>query len=180
MTARLFLAIPIPEQVTEALEGAMQHYPQYIEKVVPRERWHLTLLWLGEVENYAWYMRRLGGEMPQNFLPVITLTHVGRGLRREQLWAYAHETSVLKGVRTQIRQRVIKLRIPRIKTSKIAKESFVPHVRLANFHSSSRGIGLADYPVGVTFTVKQVVIYSSEPESQGVKYINQGVIDLAP
>ncbi|MFH1354292.1 MAG: RNA 2',3'-cyclic phosphodiesterase [bacterium] len=180
MTARLFLAIPIPEQITNALEQAMQHYPQYVEKMVPKENRHLTLLWLGEVKNYAWYLRRLSGKMPQHFLPAITLTHVGRGLRREQLWAYAHETNVLKNVRRQVRRRVIKLRIPKMQTSKMEKELFVPHVRLANLHPASRGIGLADYPVGVTFTAKQIVIYSSELKKEGAKYTSEGIISLVP
>lgn len=180
MIARLFIAIPIPDHVAGALEQALSHYPQYIERVTPVSDWHLTLLFLGEVKNYSWYRRRLTKNLPQLYLPVITVTHVGRGLHRGQLWAYAHETNVLKNVRAQIGRRVSKLRMPMVQAAKQQKEKFVPHVRLATLCPASGGVGLADYPVGVTFTARQAAIWRSELFPDGARYTSQGTISLVP
>ena len=180
MIARLFIAIPIPDHVAGALEQALSHYPQYIEMVTPVGNWHLTLLFLGEVKNYSWYRRRLTKDLPQPYLPVITVTHVGRGLHRGQLWAYAHETNVLKNVRAQICRRVSKLHMPMVRAAKQQKEKFVPHVRLATLRPATCGIGLADYPVGMTFTVRQAVIWRSELLPNGARYTSEGTINFVP
>lgn len=180
MTARLFIAIPVPDHVTQELEQAMQYYPQYIEKLIPKSRWHLTLFFLGEVKNYPWYLGRLTKNLPQQFLPAVTITHVGRGLHRGQLWAYAHRANVLDNVRTQISQRVSKLRIPMLQGAKRKRERFIPHINLAKLHPASRGVGMADFPVVTTFTARQAVIYRSDLGPKGPNYTKEGIINLVP
>lgn len=174
------MAIPIPRHVAEVLEQTLSYYPQCIDKMTPITNWHLTLLFLGEVKNFSWYKRRLTKDLPQPYLPIINITHVGRGLHQGQLWAYAHKTNVLKNARAQIGRRVSKLRMPMVRAAKQQKKNFVPHARLATLRPALASMALADYPVGVTFTARQVVVWRSELLPDGARYTREGTINLTP
>jgi len=175
---RLFIAVPIPKSAKEDMKRAMGSYNKFIAKAVPRKNWHLTFLFLGEVNHYQRYLRRMTEDLPRMFLPTISFTHIGRGYQRDQLWAYAQRTNVLEELRSTIRARLVKIRVPT--SSPITKGSaeFIPHVRLANMLEVTRGMGLADRRIAVTFMVKQVVIYKSEIDSKGAKYRAVGIINL--
>ncbi len=173
---RLFLAVPIPEAVVKVLERATHHYPQYIEKALPVENWHLTMVFLGEGENPAQYFGRLQKNLPQTFVPTVSLMHVGRGLQRSQLWAYAHPSTTLLNLRGQLVDRLKHMRFPL--PHRDEPSDFVPHVHLADLFPMSRGIGMADYPVISSFAVKEVNLYRSRSTPQGVQYSIEGIINL--
>lgn len=175
---RLFIAVPIPKSAKEEMKRAMGSYTKLIAKAVPRKNWHLTFLFLGEVKYYQRYLRRMTEDLPRMFLPTISFTHIGRGYQRDQLWAYAQRTNVLEELHSTIRARLVKIRVPTSKPITKKNVEFVPHVRLANLLEVTRGMGLADRQINVTFIVKQVVIYKSEPSSTGAKYSTVGIIKL--
>ncbi len=180
-TTRLFIAVPIPKDAKKEMRKALGNYEKFIEKKVPEKNWHLTFLFLGEVKHYQSYLRRMTEDLPRMFLPTISFTHVGRGYERDQLWAYAQQTNVLNELRSTIRERLVKIRVP-TSTSITTKggAEFVPHVKLANMLNVTRGMGLADRQITVTFMIKQVIVYKSEIDSAGAKYDAVGVINLIP
>lgn len=175
--ARLFLALPIPATTADILHHALEQYPQYIERVVPTENWHVTLVFLGEVEHPQQYLSRLIKALPQTFVPTVSIPYVGRGLQRDQLWAYAHASTSLTNLRTQLLDRLRAMRFP---TPGTTDPEYVPHIRLANLYAMSRGVGLADFPVTTSFTAREIHLYKSARTSEGAKYEIVGTIALTP
>lgn len=177
---RLFIAVPIPKSARNEMKKALNGYAKFIDKKVPEKNWHLTFLFLGEVNHYQRYLRRMIEDLPRMFLPTISFTHVGRGYQRDQLWAYAQQTNVLNELHSTIRARLVKIRVPTSAPITKNKTEFIPHVRLANMLEVTRGMGLADRQLAVTFMIKQIIIYKSEPDATGANYSAVGVINLLP
>ena len=50
--ARLFLALPVPLRIQHLLEKVLTQYAPYLERTIPSSNWHITLMFLGEIENY--------------------------------------------------------------------------------------------------------------------------------
>lgn len=173
---RLFLSVSIPPLVNKALEEAMRPYQPYIENEVTPVRRHLTLVFLGEVENPKQYYSRLLKDMPQTFVPTINLTHVGRGLHRMQLWAFGHPTNSLLNLREQVLMRLKKMRCPLPEDQ--ADREFVPHIHIANLYAMSRSVGLADQPLSTQFTVPTIELYKSTRSPDGLTYHLEGAIGL--
>lgn len=176
--ARLFIALPIPERSYPPLLTASQQYPEYVKSTVPTERWHMTILFLGEVANPKEYIPRLCKPLIQTYLPTVNVTHAGRGLQRLHLWAWVTPTPVLEHIRQELIARLKKMRF-RFPPGALDKE-FVPHIHLANFWPVSRGLGLADYPAATSFATPVAHIYSSLATPQGVQYSREGSIPLTP
>lgn len=175
VTTRLFLGVPIPDTARGALASGLAQYPQYIERTVPPERWHVTLVFLGEVEHPRQYYSRLFKALPQTFVPTIALTHVGRGLAREQLWAFVHASPGFLGLRQQLVARLKKMRLP---LPPALDREFTPHVHLANLFPMARGIGLADHPLSLSFIFPAVHLYRSTVTHEGPAYTIEGTIAL--
>lgn len=171
----LFLGIPIPSNVVTQLTRGMQQYPQYIERAVPPERWHLTVVFLGEVENPRQYYSRLFKTLPQVFVPTVALMHLGRGLTRSQLWAFAHPSTGLLSLRQQLLERLKKMRVP---LPQRGEREFTPHIHVADLFAMSRGIGIADHPLSVSFAIPAVHIYRSTLDANGPTYTIEGTIEL--
>jgi 2'-5' RNA ligase len=172
----MFIAIPVPSQIVPAISLAFEEYPQHIEKILPTEKWHLTLLWLGDVENPKQYYSRLTKPMPQSFVPTVRYTHVGRGAQRQQLWAYAEPSPSLLSMREALVARLRTMRFPF--PEKPQYEKFIPHTRVANLYSMSGGVGLADFPLTTTFVPKEIHIIRSELTPTGSEYFIENRIPL--
>lgn len=165
-SARIFIATPVPTQVVQAVQAALPEYQPYTERVVEASRWHLTLLWLGEVENPKQYYSRLRKAIPQQFVPTVRLTHLGRGKRRSQLWAYAEASVNLQNIRTQIIDRLRRMRFPL--PDAVLHRPFIPHIHVGDLYPIVLGIGLADYPLQTSFTIREAHAYRSHPSGQTV------------
>lgn len=172
---RLFVAVPIPALIQKNLIAALNSFPQYIEQTIDQERWHLTLVFLGEVENPRQYWSRLTKALPQAFMPTISITHIGRGLQRDQLWAYAHPTAILFNLYRELGQRLRGMRFP---LPRQQYDDFVPHVHVANLYPMARGIGIADAAVTTTFSVRELLVYRSVPGAHGSQYATEAAIPL--
>lgn len=155
--ARLFLGVSIPPATQAVFEETLAAFPQYVEKMIPPAHWHLTLAFLGEVENPQQYLSRLLKPLPQTYVPTVSVMHVGRGLHRMQLWAYAHPSTSLLNVREQLLDRLRTMRFPLPKDI----NDFVPHVHLATLYPMARGIGIADYPCATRFVINEINLYES-------------------
>lgn len=175
--ARMFIALPVPRAIVPAVEAAWQQYPQYIEQIIPPEKWHLTLAWLGEVENPRQYFSRLSKDMLQEFLPTVRINHVGRGRQRPQLWAYIDPAVALLTLREQLLRRLVKMRFPVPKET--VREKLVPHIHIADLYGVAGGVGLADYPVAQSFAAREAHIILSELKPRGSVFHRAGVIRLS-
>lgn len=173
--ARLFLGLSLPDKAKANLQESLRHFPNYIEKIIPPETWHLTLLFLGEVEHPQQYWSRLTKALPQTFIPTVSLMHVGRGIVRDQLWAYAHPSPGLQNLRQQLWDRLRSMRFP---IPEKQQQEFVPHVRLATLYPMARGLGMADHAVATTFSVSAVHVYHSAPGNNGPHYTITGDVPL--
>ena len=174
--ARLFLGVTIPPATRHIFQQALQQFPQYIEKTLPESRWHLTLAFLGDVENPQQYLARLLKPLPQTYVPTVSAMHIGRGLQRVQLWSYVHPSTSLLNLRTQLINRLRTMRFPLPKTG----DDFVPHVHLANLYPMARGIGIADYPCAARFALRHIHLYESLSLATGATYVIRGSIALNP
>lgn len=175
--ARLFIGLPVPASAQEVIEGALENYRQYLEGTVPKQNWHLTLLFLGEVLNHKQYVSRLTKPLPQAFVPAVSLTHLGRGLKRDQLWAYATATGTLQTVRQTLIARAKAMRMPL--PPRTEKDEFTPHITIARLLNVSRQLGLPDSVAATTFTAKEAYLYQSHADSRGVRYTVEGTIPLS-
>lgn len=175
-TQRMFIALPVPEIALGKIKGSFSHFANAIEKEVPTNKWHVTVAWLGEVYNPAQYMSRLVKPMPQSFVPTVRVTHVGRGHQRQQLWAYAEASTSLLNIRGQIIDRLKKMRfqLPEDK----GQQPFVPHITVAKLYDQLGRIGLADYPLMLSFVAERLLVVRSDITAKGVQYITEGEIIL--
>jgi len=172
--ARLFLGISIPAPARATITATFSQFPHYIEKTIAEERWHLTLLFLGDVENPQQYLSRLLKPNPQAYVPTVSVMHVGRGLNRLQLWAYCHPSTSLLNLQTQFADRLRTMRFPFPKN----KATYVPHIHLANLYPMARGIGIADVACATRFAVTQVHLYESLPLGNSSTYTIRASIPL--
>lgn len=175
---RLFIALPIPDKARAPLLAAAKHYPEYLKRTIPAQRWHLTLLFLGDIANPREYVSRLAKPLVQTYLPTVNITHAGRGLHRLHLWAWATPTPVLEHIRQALVERLKKMRFRF--PPQVLDQEFAPHVHIGNFWPVSRSLGLADYPAQTSFAAPLAHIYRSQPTARGVEYIIEASIPLTP
>ncbi len=165
---RVFLAVPAPQHVQESVQGVIPNFAHVTDKMVPGSNWHITLAWLGEVMNPQQYVARLSKPLRQSFTPGFRLMYLGRGRKRDQLWAYVEKNQVLLNIREELLQRLKKMRFPI--PAETIKQDFVPHIHVGDFYPAAGGVGLADVPLTVNFSVPAVILYSSLLTPQGVQY----------
>lgn len=175
-TQRMFIALPVPEAALEKIRDTFGHFANAIESEVPTTKWHVTIAWLGEVYNPAQYMSKLLKPMPQSFVPTVRVTHVGRGHQRQQLWAYTETSTSLLNIRTQIIDRLKKMRFQLPDDS--LEENFVPHITVAKLYEQLGRIGLADYPLLLSFVIDRLLVVRSDVTVEVSKYTIEGEISL--
>lgn len=173
----LFLAFPVPASVTELLSPIYGHYTSVIESRTPWEKLHVTLLWLGEAEVPAYQIKKLLKPLPQSFMPAVRLTHVGRGRKRQQLWAYGEALGPIINIREQLIARLkdIKWQLPKQEP----RNPYTPHITVAKLYDQLSHIGIADTTLITSFAVNEVVLYkSSVSASKTSVYSPVGTISL--
>ena len=160
--ATLFLAFSVPEAVAEALPTVWAHYGSVVAAPTAREKLHLTLLWLGPVDEApVEKIKNLVEPLPQSFVPTVRLTHIGRGRRRDQLWAYGEAAGPVVNIREQLLERLRTLDWPVPKQG--PRRPFTPHVTVASLYDQMSHVGVADYPFINSYTAEEVLLYKSTP-----------------
>lgn len=166
-SARLFLAIPVPSKPEAVLAKGVQEYAPYLERKIPPANWHITVAWLGNVQNYTQYIGKICEAIPQPFLPVATVTHMGKGIKPHLLWAYVSKTNILNNVRGTLVARLKEMDFP---LPKDIDREFVPHITLAHFTEEAIHMPTADHPVPTSWSVKEAVLYQSIFAETGIQY----------
>lgn len=174
--ARVFLGLDIPDFVKQSLYEGMKAYDRYIERTIPDERWHITLLFLGETANPKQYYSRLSKPLPQAYVPMVHVAYLGRGFHRGQLWAYINPTPLLMNIRNDLVVRLKKLRFPIPHKSLLGE--YAPHIAIAKLYSMSRGVGMPDEPISMTFAARDAYLYQSHFGKGTVRYTKEVRIPL--
>jgi len=173
---RLFIGLPIPEDVVRELHDKLRGYRSYIKKTVPMENWHITVMFMGEVGWQEDKLALLGEKMPQAFIPTVTLTHIGKGTKEDQLWVYVRSTKVLSELREQIKNRINQAKLLGGELGDC--RLFTPHVTLATLRADRNTRLVADEPVSAMWRADKLYIYRSELRASGAQYYREGLIDL--
>ena len=173
---RLFIAAEIPEEINGLLSEKLRQYAPYIRRAMKMENWHLTFLFVGMINNFPNYAGALTQDLPQAFLPTITLTHVGRGYQAGQLWAFAKPTALLHAIKQALWERVAG-QLPELSLLN-EHDDFVPHIKLAELRDRSVSKFVADCPLLATWPIKQLFLYSSTVYLGEQKYEVFGTIKL--
>lgn len=165
LSTRIFIGASIPSQVAQYLKNNLEGYTKFTKKMIPEENWHITFLFIGPVEDEQKLTKTVDKTMSQAFLPTISLTHIGRGLQKQQLWAYAKPTSLLTNIRKELTASVNTL------TNISSRHNdFVPHIKLANLRPSPYDKLLADKPLSAVWQIKELCVYRSELSAVGANY----------
>ena len=165
--ARFFIALPIPAKTRMLVAQALARQERTIVHTsVPEESWHITLVFLGAVEDWQRTLAKISKPLPSHFVPTVTITHLGQGKNRKQLWAYVQATNVLLRARTVLAQRA----------GRNEDRPFIPHVRVAELDGQSVTIGVADTRILTSFRVREACVYRSDLLPDGAMYTKVGVI----
>jgi len=129
---RLFIAIELPEAVKQALAGLRTAVPG--ARWVPTDQIHLTLAFLGEVDEAA--LERLSGELARILLPGFQLGFGAVGCfpdrrRPRVLWVGLEPDPRLKHLAAYVREAVLACGIPQ------EERPFSPHITLARLKLSA-------------------------------------------
>ena len=165
---RYFIGIPLPPDARKKLR--IQSWPGLSrykdEKLVPQNNWHITLAFIGHIEEdkkdelvellkvYQW-----GNEFKAS------VRHFGAFPAFEQakiLWMGLFKGSEqIEALAHQLRSRLDELEIP------YDDKPFVPHITVARLRSPKNCTKLADngkMKQEVNFNVDEIILYNSEKE----------------
>ena len=175
--SRYFAGLAVPEKVQVTIAEAMKHYRDYITYVVPKENWHMTLLYMGELPGIEEFLPELTKPLPQVFVPAVSVTHLGQGVQTDQLWAYVHITPTIEALHSDLVQRAQKAGITL--PEDVYNRSFVPHIRVADINPGKNKLGMPDAAVTVTFSVMEAHVYKTKQGEGGVSYTKEATIPLS-
>lgn len=140
---RLFIAIELPDEVKRLLDRLRSDIPG--ARWVPAEQLHLTLAFLGEVDEES--MKRLTGELAGIQAPGFDLRFSGTGCfpdrrRPRVLWVGLQPEPLLSSLASLVRKAVLSCDIPQ------EERPFSAHVTLARLRfPAAREVGaFLDHP----------------------------------
>ena len=164
---RLFIAIELPDAAKRALAGLRQDIPG--ARWVPVEQIHLTLAFLGELDEAA--LGRLTGELVRIQVPEFRLGFSGTGCfpdrrRPRVLWVGLEPQPRLMQLAAGVHQAVLGCGIPQ------EERPFSPHITLARLRlSPARGCdAFLDRHPGQklpSFPVREFALFQSRLTPQG-------------
>ena len=188
---RVFIAIPVPETVRNALEAVQTELrsalPGEVVRWTKRTQFHLTLRFLGDVDSTQ--VQALADSLRQACEPFAPLP-----LRAERIgffphmrsprvvWAWVHDRNeVLPRLQQSIERAVAKF------TREAVEEKFTGHVTLGRVKRIRRAeadalgkiaIGMAERFFG-EWTANHVELIQSELSSEGSRYVTIESVALA-
>ncbi len=172
-----FIALSLPEAASQAIQNAMRTYQTAIPVPVSKQRWHCTILFLGDCEIPDSAREELFKPLRQKFHPSITILSLGEHVPTQQLWAYVQQSPAIAQLRHELIDRVRACGIA-IPVSELARE-FIPHINLGKIVRTD-AIALSDVPVKTLFSPKELRVLTSNPALTEEPYEQLGIIPLTP
>jgi 2'-5' RNA ligase len=177
---RLFVALTLPEIVRERLAGLANGLPG--ARWVKPENLHLTLRFLGEVDNLAAAdvddaLAKI--QCPGFDLALNGVGHFGDGRKLRALWVGVEANAELMRLQEKIEQAMIRAGMPP------EPRKFKPHVTLARFKSNP-GARLQDYLADHSLVragpiaMESFELYSSFTSANGAIYQVEASYPLEP
>lgn len=177
---RLFIAIDIPENIRREIQGMGRSIPY--ARSVPEDQLHLTLKFIGEVENSRLLdiCDALNGIDQRQFS--LRLQGVGtfppRGTPRV-LWVGVAPAINTFTLRNSIERTLSDIGIPR------GKKRYTPHITLARLRNSpvrqlQQFLAGNAFFQSAEFTVESFILYSSRLTSKGAIHTVEAIYPLQP
>ena len=176
---RLFIAIEIPDDLKKMIVRLHVEIPG--ARWVPAEQIHLTLAFLGEVEESA--LEKLVRELARIDLPEFRLSFSGTGCfpdrrRPRVLWVGVEPHPHLQALAAAVREVLLACGVPR------EARSFSPHITLARLKIPASGEAAAffDRPEVLKlppFPVREFILFQSRLTPQGAVHSPVGNFALA-
>ncbi|WP_420549301.1 RNA 2',3'-cyclic phosphodiesterase [Curvivirga sp.] len=167
---RLFVALPLPRDITQKLSELTCGLPG--ARWVPSENYHLTLRFIGEIAHHQADDLDAALSMISEEAVEIKLNgfgHFGKRGRANSLIAMAEKTPSLLHLQKKVERAMIKCGM------EPETRKFCPHVTLARMKPTPE-VMLHDYakkhhfPKGLSYTAHQFVLYSSYLSNTGSVY----------
>lgn len=173
-----FIALGVPTSTGAVLTTALTAYTGKLATTVPEEKWHITLVFLGDVTLSSEAIQKIQEPLHTAYLPAITILSLGAGKADGQLWAHIHATPALIQLRTILIDRLTKCDIL-IPEQELSRE-FMPHITLGNVDNKNNPIGISDTPAKITLAVREALVLRSNPEELTTSYERIATIPLVP
>ncbi|OGY36307.1 MAG: hypothetical protein A3E36_00115 [Candidatus Andersenbacteria bacterium RIFCSPHIGHO2_12_FULL_45_11b] len=173
-----FIAFTIPNSAIAPIRDTMRSYQDVLATSVSQEKWHCTMLYIGNINLSDEDMQALAQPIRQSFHPVITILSLGEGKAKNQLWAYVQVQTFLQDMRNELLARC-KGREITIPEDERIKE-FIPHIHVGNIQQTPQHIAIIDTPVKTTFSLSELVVYKSNPSIPTAPYEQLAVIPITP
>jgi 2'-5' RNA ligase len=177
---RLFVALTLPEDIRQRLSGLANGLPG--ARWVKPENLHLTLRFLGEVDNLAAAdvddaLAKI--QCPGFDLGLNGIGHFGEGRKLRALWVGVDASAELLRLREKIEQALIRVGLPP------EPRKFKPHITLARFKSNPRErlqTYLADHNLlrAGPIAMESFELYSSFTSAGGAIYRVEASYPLEP
>ena len=180
---RLFVALPIPDHIQSAL-NAMCHGLNNA-RWVPEENRHLTLFFIGEVENgladdIDSALRQI--EVPPVEISLESLGFFAKKERVHTIYSKAKRTDELVHLQKKVESALVRAGLPP------ESRKFTPHVTLARLKPvpvfvAEEYCASQHHPEALTFTAQHFTLYSSKLTPQGSIYtpeVSYGVQGVMP
>jgi len=165
--ARLFIAVELPDSVKHSLSRLRT--PITGAKWVPVEQLHLTLAFLGEVDETATGL--LLAALSAVKVPEFTLRFSEAGCfpnrsRPRMLWVGLKQNPHLNSLAAQVRSAVLECGIPQ------EERPFSPHITLARLkqpagHEVAHFLNQPHPPASSKFAVREFILYQSRLTTAG-------------
>lgn len=174
----IFIALPVPEFAKNVLRAALEGYGEKFGAMIPEEKWHVTLAFLGDQHISPDTLPQLQESLRCAYMPAITILSLGTGKATGQLWAHVHTTKALLELRNIIINRLEQNGIV-IPAEELSRE-YIPHITLAQHMENSSGIGIPDTPANITFAARQALVLKSNSHKDATLYDTLAAIPLVP
>ena len=176
---RLFIAIELPDDLKRLLGRLRSDIPG--ARWVPTEQIHLTMAFLGEVEEST--QERLKGELARIYVPAFQLRFTGIGCfpnprRPRVVWIGLEPEALLTELAARVREAVLTCGIPQ------EERPFSPHITLARLKVPSfREIGVLieqhQKQKLPPFQVREFKLFESRLTPQGAIHTPLNVFSLS-
>lgn len=176
MDMSIFIAFTIPQDSIVRIRESMRLYQDSLVQSVSQDKWHCTMLYLGDISLPQEALISFMKPVRQTFHPVVKVLSLGQGKAAHQLWAYVQPSQLLDEIRLELQERAQRTGIFLPEGSR----EFIPHINVGNLQEQTGAIAIPDAPVSTHFSLRELVILKSNPSEPNAPYEQLGIIPVTP